>query len=104
MVMLQKPVVSVSPVTVNERAVVAAVWFVVNVMLLNCVGAMLPLIERVSCELLSLVAWIVPVIGVGAGVGVGVAVGVAVGEGEVVVPEEEDVGDGIVRGVTAELA
>ncbi len=85
-VMLPKPTVPCSPVTVKANVVVDAVWFVVRVMLEYCEAVMLPLIARVACVLSGFVACMV----FGVGVGVGVTVGVGVGVGVEVDEEPEE--------------
>ena len=82
MVMLPKPMVPLSPVTVKDTVVDVAVWFVVIVTLDICVVVMFPLIARSTVEPLAVVA--VTVVADGVGVGVGcrdVGVGVGVGDG-----------------------
>jgi hypothetical protein len=51
-VMLQKPVVPLSPVTVNDNVVVVAVWLAVMAALDICVLVMFPLIARFTVPLL----------------------------------------------------
>jgi hypothetical protein len=71
MVMLLKPVVPLSPVTVKDTVVVVANWFVVIVTLDICELVMFPLIARSTVAPLSVVAGTVVVDGVGAGKGAG---------------------------------
>jgi hypothetical protein len=81
MVMLPKPVVPFTPVTVKEIVVVMADWLVVISTLDICGLVMFPLIGRSTVALLSVVACTNVAVGVEVGAGVGVGVGVDVGVG-----------------------
>ena len=77
MVILLKPVVPLSPVTVKDTVVDAADWFVAIVTLDIWLLVMFPLIARSTIEPLSVVAGTVVADDVSAGVEAEVGVGVA---------------------------
>ena len=72
MVMLLKPVVPLSPVTVKDTVVDVADWFVAIVTLDICELVMFPLIVRSTVAPLAVVAGTVVTDGVGEGDGTGV--------------------------------
>jgi hypothetical protein len=107
MVMLPKPAEPLLPVTVKDKVVDAADWFVVIVTLDICELVMFPFKVSSTVAPLSVVAG--TVVEDGEGVGDGAGEGVGDGEGEVVVDEESpppplELGVGVGLDVDANVA